>query len=280
MVAYYPETIMEAVSLRKDHPGATIYAGGTDLMVTKKIGEHVIFVTHVEEMRTLTRDENGLTIGAAVPYVEILASHEVPEIIKDVIVDIASPAIRSRGTVAGNICNASPAGDTLPMLHALDAVVCLASAGDDGVVCRQMPIGEFVLGVRRTALQENEVVTAIKIPADALTENNLYAYKKVGARRAEAISKLSFFGRAAFGGERITTFRTAFGSVFIITAVSPEASRLVEGMTKAELAQKREEISEMCLKNVKPIDDQRSNAAYRALAARNLLKDFLDKVTE
>ncbi len=278
MVGYNPGELRELLELLSAHKNATIYAGGTDLMVARKFEENVIFIAGVPELKTISHQEGYLVLGACLTYKELLEA-ELPEIMKEVFRMIASPAIRNRGTIGGNICNASPAGDTLPMLYALSAEVGLKSLGDDGEVkSRILPISDYILGIRRIDRRPGEVLCTIRIPEELLSENTEFYYKKVGARRAEAISKLSFFGAAKCRGDVIESVHAAFGAVGV-TVVNPrEEEQIFSGMKKSELLQNRQELIAAYQRHIKPIDDQRSTADYRKCTAESLLGDFIDRI--
>lgn len=278
MVSYNPKNLGEALVLLNRHRGATVFAGGTDLMVTRKFSPVVVFVNGLEELRRVGYENSCLKLGAGLTYSELIRM-EIPQIMKDVFSQVASPAIRNRGTIGGNICNASPAGDTLPMWYALEAEVELASADDRGIITRRtVPVKEFIHGVRKTDRKENELLTAVLIPAENLSKDNFFCFEKVGARRSEAISKLSFFGTARVEDGKIVRAEAAFGAVGTTVVSADDPERLWKGLTKEELREKREEITEEYMRGVKPIDDQRSTAAYRREAAENLFRNFEKQV--
>lgn len=272
---FYPTSIMEACEARKKHPGCLIVTGGTDVMVVKKTDENIIFLNNVSDMKQVTESDDSVVIGAAVPYAELIENALVPEVLKKPMRQIASPAIRSAGTVAGNICNASPAGDTLPILYVIDAsVICNGIEGGE-LKSRKVPIKEFILGIRRIALNENEIVTGIEIPKASFENQSKIYYEKVGARRSEAISKLSFIGMYQLEGNVIKDVRIAFGSVGITALRFEDIEDKLKGITLSDLEKTKTEIVEEYMSHIHPIDDQRSTAEYRITICRNLLNDFL-----
>lgn len=280
MVGYYPTELSELLKLLSEHKTATIYAGGTDLMVTRRFQEVVLFINQVKELQKIEHKDGYLVLGAALTY-DVLLNSDVPEMMKRVFESVASPAIRNRGTIGGNICNASPAGDTLPMWYALSALVELQSLNEDGSVSvRTIPIHEFILGIRRLDRRPGEVLTAVKVPLQAFEKDTFHYHKKVGARRAEAISKLSIYGRAEFAHGKIKQMQVAFGAVGVTVVQPSEMQMLTDGLTPKELMDKRREIVDVCMEHVKPIDDQRSTAEYRKTTAKRLLEDFIDRVIE
>lgn len=275
VTGYYPETLKEACELRKKYEDSLIISGGTDVMVVKKKAEHTIFINHVPEMKEIRRENGRVRIGAALPYVDILADKNVPEVLKKAIRNIASPAVRNAGTIGGNICNASPAGDTLPVLYALDAVVIKASMKEGSIREIRLPIQKFVLGIRKTELSSQELVVAVEIPETSYELADKVVYEKVGARKSEAISKVSFIGILKIEQNVIEDIRIAFGAVGITALRYKDLEHQIIGKTIEEVEQEKEKFVRLYLDRIHPIDDQRSTAVYRKKVCRNLLQDFL-----
>ena len=274
--AYYPKTIKEALQIRKQSSDSMVVAGGSDVMVIKKDAEDVIFSNQIEELQSISKKKDRLRIGAGTTYVNLIAHQDVPEILKKAMRKIASPAIRNIGTVAGNVCNASPAGDTLPVLYALDAMIIKASLDECGEIKETaLPIQEFIQGIRKINLEKDEIVTAIELPTIAYENMTKSYHEKVGAREAEAISKLSFAGLMKFQEDILTDIRMAFGSVGITTVRRKEIEEQLVGLTKDELNQSKKDIIAQFAEILHPIDDQRSTAVYRKKVCLNLLEDFL-----
>jgi len=171
------------------------------------------------------------------------------------------------GTIGGNICNASPAGDTLPVLYALDAKLKLISSDSS----REVNIEDFILGPRKIILEKNEVLESVIIQKAPF--NRMY-YEKVGARKASAISKLSFVGLAQIESEKVKDIRIAIGSAAPKTVRIKEAENLVIGSNLKEI--ETETVKGIYAKEVVPIDDQRSTAAYRKTVALRLIQYFLN----
>lgn len=277
VTGYYPKTIEEALQLKKEYPDAVLVAGGSDVMVVRKKAEWAIFLNQIEEMKNVVLDKDVLRIGAGATYRELLENPEVPEILKMPIRKIASPAIRNVGTMAGNICNASPAGDTLPVLYALNANVIKVSLEDSGRVKEEkVPMEAFILGIRKVALEKEELVAAIEIGKENFAGMTKTYYQKVGAREAEAISKLSFVGLYQVEHEMITDIRIAFGSVGITVVRKKELEEKIKGLSLMQVREKKEEIIKWYDEILHPIDDQRSTAVYRKKVCLNLLGDFLN----
>ena len=273
-----PLTISDALGEMKSGD-ATVFAGGTDLMVRKVWKNKCVFIGSIPELKTVRKTKSGMEIGAAATITELLENPIIPDFMKKVFEQMASPAIRNRATLGGNAGNASPAGDSLPMLYALRAGIVLADLDPAGqVFTRTLPIRDFITGVRKTVIRPEELIVRFLIPADSLGDQSLYYEKKVGARRAEAISKLSFFGRVRRKDGKIEDFAAAFGAVGRTVVTNAEAEELIRGMTMDELSSNREKIMTLYDDVIHPIDDQRSTADYRKTVSMNLLRDFLDLV--
>jgi CO/xanthine dehydrogenase FAD-binding subunit len=167
---------------------------------------------------------------------------------------VGGPQIQNRGTIGGNVANASPAGDSLPVLAAVDAVVVLRSADSE----RRIPITKFYTGYRATLMRPDELIVAIEIPA---VEGRQW-FRKVGTRAAQAISKV------VVAGVRSRAPRLAFGSVAPTVVRVPKTERsLADGATIDEAAR-------ILSREITPIDDLRSTAEYRTRVATNLLRRF------
>lgn len=264
----YPSNLEEALNLKFTDSDAKIYAGGTDWMVRHDNCSKVIFINQLTELKEIYENEDNLYIGSGCTYIELLEHDLIPELLKNAIKGIAAPAIRNVGTIGGNICNASPAGDTLPVLYAYDAKLVVVSNKKERIV----PIEDFILGVRKLSLLETEIVKQIIIPKQAFT--TVY-YEKVGARRSQALSKLSFVGLADINNGVILDLRIAFGSVSTTIVRQREIEKKYIGRLVHEVIDEVQEIKKAYDSYVRPIDDQRSTAIYRKKVCMNLLEDFI-----
>lgn len=272
--AYKPNNLKEALELLAFND-CIIFAGGTDLMVKGKrwpglapsFEKPVMFISQLQELREVTEDNGILTIGAACTLSELVDNELIPEHFKTVFRQMASPGIRNIATIGGNICNASPAGDSLPLLYALDAEVVLQSS------CRkvELPIAEFIQGVGKTILKPGEMLTAIKVPKSSF---NTITYRKVGTRKSTALSKLSFIGLAASDKEGLQDVRLAFGAVAPTVVRSRDAEEDIIDMLKLGSLDISQIIDDYSIL-IKPINDQRSTALYRKKACIRLLVDFI-----
>lgn len=272
---YTPKNINEALRLLKDE-NLIIYAGGTDLMVRyknntallPKFEKNLLFIGSLNKLKIISETGESFIIGAGCTLSEILRSDKAPEILKSVIRNIASPAIRNVATIGGNICNASPAGDTLTILYALEAKCKVASLR--GI--REIPIEYFILGPRRIDLKEDEILESIIIPKFNFDK---VVYEKIGARKASAISKLSFVALKKISDNKIQDVRIAFGAVGPKVVKSKKIEKLLIGIELHKVNEVMKEVLDKYSNLITPIDDQRSTAIYRKTVSLRLLEDFL-----
>jgi CO/xanthine dehydrogenase FAD-binding subunit len=251
------------------------FAGGTDLMVLLEAGKlpHRKFVSIWEfpELRRIETSPESLAIGALSTYTEIrrneILRHEFPLLCRAAS-ETGSIATQNRGTLGGNIANASPAADSPPALLVYDAEIELISAKGT----RRMPYGDFHTGYKKMQMRDDELIRRIHLNR-ALKRDKEY-YRKVGTRKAQAISKICFAASANVEGGRISEVRIALGSVAptVFRATETEkilgSEKLTSSLLKAAQATLGREIS--------PIDDMRSSAVYRRRVAQNLLGEFFD----
>jgi CO/xanthine dehydrogenase FAD-binding subunit len=259
-----PHTLGDALDMLREEGPLTPMAGCTDVYVNLHFGtakqRRFIDLWAIPELRGITADGQTLRLGALTTYSEIIASPLVRRRVPMLVAasrEVGGRQIQNRGTLGGNIANASPAGDSLPVLAAADAVVVLRSATEE----RRVPYTQFGTGYRRTVRRDDELVVAIEVPP---VEGRQY-WRKVGTRRAQAISKVMC---AAVRGPQV---RIALGSVAetIIRLPRTEALLSNRGTVADAQAALRAEIA--------PIDDIRSTAAYRRDVSANLIADFWTK---
>ncbi len=270
--------LQDALQIRSDHHAVPL-AGGTDLMVKYRSWPGtlpsfpwpVMFINHLPELRLLQVKQDGIHIGAGVTLTETECSNDVPEILRSAVNQMASPAVRNLGTLGGNVCNASPAGDAVCVLYALDAEVVLTSLRGS----RTLSIMEFITGPGRTDLKEDELLTDIIIPD---LSYNITTYRKIGTRKANALSKISFCAAAKTKLGRIDDIRVAFGAVGPTVVRSYETERTVIGMNASDLTQRLSDLRADYDAMIQPIDDQRSTAVYRKQVSLNLLDQYLQKL--
>jgi CO/xanthine dehydrogenase FAD-binding subunit len=245
--------------------GLRVLAGGTDLMVAinarvglDRIG-HVLDIWKVPELRGIATSAGVLSIGALTTYSELLDSAEIAgccPALAAVSREVGAWGIQNRGTLGGNICNASPAGDTLPLLLAADARLVLGGPRGE----RTVAADEFFIAYRKTALGADELLLRIEVP---LVPGARVAYRKVGTRRAQSISKTIIAVRAAPGLKHL---RIAAGCVAPIPVRCRHAEQAAAGGGDVRAA--------LAL-DIAPIDDLRSTAEYRREISANVLDRLL-----
>ena len=276
-----PTRLEAALALMADATGAPWrpVAGGTDLMVqlAGEIGEppaRVLDIWALDELRGIRAEGEGLVLGALTTYTEIRGSPVVAELLPalaEAAATIGAAQIQNRGTIGGNAINASPAGDTLPLLLALDAEMVLGSSSGE----RTVPAAEFWPAYRTTARHDDELLLRVRIP---LVAERRVRFRKVGTRRAQAISKvvMALTWTEAGGGSGWADVRLALGSVAATTMRAPATEAVLDGSSPtretadAAVAALSGELS--------PIDDVRSTADYRRLVAGRVLHRLIRDV--
>lgn len=247
-------------------------AGGTDLMVqmTGEIGEppeRVLDIWALDELRGIAVESDALVIGALTTYTELRRSPLVSEFVpalEDAAATIGAAQIQNRGTLGGNVANASPAGDTLPVLLALGAEIILGSAAGE----RTIQADDFWTGYRTTARRADELVIRIRIP---LAADRVVRFRKIGTRRAQAISKvvMALAWRARTDDDPWTDVRLALGSVAATTIRAAGAESVLEGARPTR--ETADAAAAALVAELQPIDDVRSSADYRRAVAGRVL---------
>lgn len=245
-------------------------AGGTDLMVrmTGEIGEppeRILDIWRLDELRGVTVDGGTLVIGALTTYTELRRSSAVSELapaLAQAAVTIGAAQIQNRGTIGGNVVNASPAGDTLPVLLAMGAELVLGSVAGE----RSVAAEDFWTGYRTTARRSDELLVRIRIPFAA---DRKVRFRKIGTRRAQAISKIVMALAWSADGGPWTDVRLALGSVAATTVRAPRTEGVLEG--SAPTRSTADAAAAALQDELQPIDDVRSTADYRRLVAGRVL---------
>jgi CO/xanthine dehydrogenase FAD-binding subunit len=276
-----PRSLAEALAALESDPGATVLAGGTDLMVAVNAGHHrptsVVSLSHVPELRGWRREGDEVVLGACLTYADMLGGElaSLVPALAQAARTVGSPQIRAAATLGGNIGTASPAGDTLPVLAALDAVVEVAGMSGE----RRVPIDELVVGVKKTSLLPGEIVTAVRLPVLRGGQEFL----KVGARNAMVISVVIVAVVVDLDGRNV---RAGLGSVSPV----PLRARTAEEYVARHVDWSRgavsgpdvlERFGALCAAATTPIDDHRSSGDYRrhavaVCASRALARLFHD----
>jgi CO/xanthine dehydrogenase FAD-binding subunit len=259
-----PRTVAEALVMLRDDGPLVPLAGATDLYVALNFGTltatRFIDLWRLEPMRRIGLRGDVLSIGALATYTALTRSRLVKQrlpMLIDAARQIGGVQIQNRGTIGGNIANGSPAGDTLPVLAAVDAVVVARSAHDE----RRIPFADFYTGYRANLLRPDELIVAVEVPPVVGRQ----WFRKVGTRAAQAISKVVM---AAVRPATPAPPRIALGSVGPVVVRARDAERMLAAGRGIDDA-----ASEVGA-GITPIDDIRSTAEYRRVVAENLVRQF------
>lgn len=250
----------------------TLLAGGTDIYparVGRPVNDEILDVSGLPGLREIVMGDGVWRIPALATWTDLL-HHDLParfDGLKAAARAIGGVQIQNRGTICGNVCNASPAADGLPNLMALDARVELVSAAGR----REVPVGEFVVGNRRTVRRDDELVTALLVPLREGEAEGRSAFLKLGSRAYLVISIVAVAAVAEFGaGGRITRVRIVVGACSEVPVRLPAAEARLSGrVPSGDLGR---EIGAKDLAPLEPIDDVRATAAYRRDAALVLVR--------
>jgi xanthine dehydrogenase small subunit len=256
-----PRSLREALAMLRDEESLVPLAGCTDVYVSLNFGTlgagRFLNLWRLRELRGIDRRGGRLRIGALTTYADLIASPLVNRALPMLVSaarEVGGRQIQNRGTIGGNIANASPAGDTLPVFAAAEAAVELTSTHGT----RELPFSSFYTGYRRTGARPDEIIAAIHVPPIDGTQ----WFRKVGTRAAQAISKVVLAG---IRGERT---RLAMGSV------APTVVRLPHAETALASGRSMADVQAELLRDIAPIDDVRSSAEYRRRVAANLVAEF------
>jgi len=264
-----PRSLEGALAAKAERPEAVPIAGGTDVMVELNFDRHrpeaVLDLTRVPELAEWDRDDGRLRVGAGVTYTRAIAELAGP--LPGLALasrTVGSPQIRNRGTIGGNLGSASPAGDCHPPLLATGAEVEVASTAGR----RRVPVAEFFTGPKKSALQPDELILAVGVPAASGPQQ----FAKIGTRNAMVIAVCSF---ALVLDPEHRRVGTGIGSAGPTPLAATEAERFLQGVLDAEdLWSSRAPIDdgaaarfgELAAASASPVDDVRGTAAYRVHA--------------
>jgi CO/xanthine dehydrogenase FAD-binding subunit len=272
---FLPSGMDELWSMMDRYPEAALFAGGTDLFVRLRTRRNafpaLIGLERIEELRAIREDAVSVRIGAGATFASLLTHPAVRAhfpVLISALKRLGSPQIRNMGTMGGNICTASPAGDTLPPLYVLQAEVEIQSSLVSGGGSRNVPIASFIAGPGQTSLKKGEIAVAVHIrkPEGSV----LHHFEKVGQRKgmAIAVASLAALLKTARDGT-VQHARLAWGSVGPTIVTSPEIDRFLEG--RKITAQVATAAAALAREAVNPIDDLRATADYRRTVSGNLL---------
>lgn len=259
----------------------TILAGGTDLLVAYRLGKHrhlkdVLDITHIDELRKIWLDDQGLHIGALATHTDVMESPVVQEYfpaLADSLKIIGSIQIRNLGTVVGNVCNASPGGDSLPILYCANALVTVRSKQSTASI----PLDEFLTGPGQKTLANDALVTHLTVPTEV--RNFVGKHLTLRQRTPLSINKVSVALLMSFREDQRTVdeVRVSLGAVApTVVRVAPAEAflrgKVIDESTITQFAQ-------LCAEAAKPITDVRSNAEYRKAMVEVLAGRILRLVT-
>jgi len=272
------KSVNEACAVLAENPATTVLAGGTDLMVQANRGAHslesVLDLSRIPELKNWALEGSEMVLGAGISYTD-LADPQIAALVPALTQaarTVGSPQIRNAGTLGGNLATASPAGDTIPVLVAMDAVLQLKSSTEN----REVAITDFITGVKTNALKSGEIIQSIKMPVFQGPQEFL----KVGTRNAMVISVVSLALVTDYLGRKL---RVGVGSVspvpFRATAAEEFIAQEFDWETNSALSEKViNKFSELVADSTKPIDDHRGTADYRKHAVGVLAKRALERV--
>ena len=256
-----PRTLEEALRLKSETPGAVPIEGGTDVMVELNFDrarpEALLNLNEVTELKGWSRENGMLRLGASLTYDEAMEGELAEQLpaLAEASRTVGSPQIRNRGTIGGNLGTASPAGDALPPLLIEDAEVEVASVRG----ARRVPVREFLVGPKRNALEDDELITAVLVEPSGASQT----FMKIGPRNAMVIAVCSL---ALSADRERGELRASFGSAGPVT-----------GLVTGSLDE-RESFPDLVSEAASPIDDVRGTAEYRRHALRVLAARALDRV--
>jgi carbon-monoxide dehydrogenase medium subunit len=270
----------EALRLLSRKEDVKVLAGGTDLVVDMKIGRYrpktVIDISGIKDLRYIVDEGDKVRIGALTRMQDIVESPVIREklpVLAEAVSMLGSWQIRNMATVGGNLCNASPAADSAPPLLVHEARIKLASI--EGT--REIPITEFFVGPRKTAMYKTELLQEVIVPYDADFAKS-YSYVKLGRRNASTLSVVAVATVLKVRDGVFEDVRIALNAV----APTPVRARSVESFLKGREvgSEAIEKASELVLNDISPISDVRASAEYRKHASKILVKDTLLKALE
>jgi CO/xanthine dehydrogenase FAD-binding subunit len=267
-----PRTLDEALRRLAESPGCIPVAGCTDWMVNGALERAdapvLLDLLRVDDLRGIRPEGTGVRIGATTTFAELQHDPGMREsypILVQAASEIGGRQIQNRATIGGNIVNASPAGDSLPVLLGLGAEVELVSVNGS----RRLAYSEFHTGYRQTELREGELLSAVHLP----TAPSFQRFRKVGTRRAQAISKVVVACCGERRDGRWSKIQIAAGSVAATPVRLGETEAAAEGMPVS--ASTAEAVAEIARNEVQPIDDVRSTASYRSWVLGRVIRRML-----
>ncbi|MFN7990132.1 MAG: FAD binding domain-containing protein [Thermoanaerobaculia bacterium] len=280
-----PRDLPEALALLSARAAkgekSVLLAGGTDWFVERHVAPPeeegalplLVDVSRLDALRRIALEGDTLRVGAAVSYLEMKNDARVAArcpLLAAMARDVGALQIQARGTLGGNLASGSPAADGVCALAALDAMLLLRSLRG----ARRVPLAQFYTGYRKSVLAADELIEAVEVALPP--EGSPFAWRKVGTRQAQAISKVAFAGVAVVEKGRATRLGLGMASVAPTVALLPATRALGLRSPLAEIADA--EVERAVLADVSPIDDVRSTAAYRRHVAVRLVQRFFGEL--
>jgi xanthine dehydrogenase small subunit len=270
-----PDRLDACLELLDEYTSARLVAGGTDLVVECNLRDRrfpvLISVEAMAELREFRDESDAVTIGAGLTLSEIGELWtDAPPVLGDWLRLFASPLIRNRATLGGNLATASPIGDSAPLLMALDASVQIAGRGG----MRDVPLSEFFIDYRQTALGQQEILVSIKVPKPIRTETRFY---KIAKRKTDDISTVAAAIAVSLDAAgHVTRARFAYGGVAATPVRATEAEEAVIGRVWNHSTMDRAE--QLIGRTLKPMSDHRGSAAYRLAMAQTVIEKYAQEL--
>lgn len=272
-----PESIDEALKML-ENAGTKAIAGGTNVMVDikkeRETAECLVSLDRLSSLKKLEIREDGLHVGALVTFSELedflkkyVEEYPAWNCLLEAVSLVGGPQVRNRGTVGGNILCASPSSDSVPALMVLDAKMILGFFKDGQKQKREVPLEGFITGVRRTSLQQGELLMEIIVPKKC----GVSCFYKVGARKAMAISIANQAMYLEIKDEKIVTAAIVCGSVAPVVIRAPKTEALL-------CSGHMENIKESLMEEISPISDLRADKEYRKMVSGNILEENLKRL--
>jgi CO/xanthine dehydrogenase FAD-binding subunit len=274
-----PDALDKALELLAELDGARPIAGGTDLLLLLRDGavtaKHLVDLWGIDELRGIRLVEGEVHIGALTTLNELIKSDIVKEnaqVLREAAACVGSVQTRNQGTLAGNLCNASPAADTAPPLLVLDAQLTICSAEGS----RNMPLEDFFTGPKMNSIESGELVTEVRFPVPPRCYGA--SFKKLGRRRGCTLAIVNAAAYIELDAGQCREARLALGAVASTPLRIHEAEAMIEGKRLTD--DRIDKVSSACFELVSPIDDIRATAEYRRLIACVLMRRVIIQALE
>ena len=278
MIFHEARSTRDALKILNDDCEILPIAGGTDLIIQWRDGKQVkgfVDIGSAQQLKGIIERKNWLTIKSATTHTEIINDENIQKLLPTLAIacsQIGSPAIRNKGTIGGNLLNASPASDLAPVLLAYDASLILESINN----AREIKIADFYKEYRKTEICNNELLTRIIIPPPY--NNEVSNFYKIGSRKEVSIAKANACFRIHMDANVVIFARIALGSV----AETPIRLREIEDILIGNTLNNEliKSTIDALIQAIKPIDDVRSTAIYRQKIITNWLSNFLSNISQ